>query len=268
MTAEEAEAAEQERRRQERERDQERRRKALAHNDELGAEVARHLARMDPADGRVVRLLAALGPLEDLREIAGRGARYAMPGWVTSEQRKNGTSKPIHLEPAEAHERARDYLAAVSEPDEIAGRIISLVALARYADEDAVARSRQVYWGLPRTTTPWGEEPVDLLDELCGELLPDHLTATQREERAEHRRQIEARRQEKAEAAERVAAALERAADLTDEEREQALGDAVTVHGYRTEYQRIRAQLDEAAGAAPASDERTPSPKIPTNCPH
>jgi hypothetical protein len=45
----------------------------------------------------------------------------------------------------EAGRQARDYLAVAPTPQELAGRLIALVGMARYADEGAVAQSARSF---------------------------------------------------------------------------------------------------------------------------
>jgi len=65
------EQAERAARREQREADQEARRAAVAYNDELGAAVVKHLARVK-VDARVVKILAAIDFGGDLDKIATR----------------------------------------------------------------------------------------------------------------------------------------------------------------------------------------------------
>ena len=123
------EAAEQQRRK-ERERAEQERRVAVAHNLELGAQVAKLLAKVK-VDERVMRILSAFGLSSELDKVALRGARYGFPGWVCEETRKNGAVKHVYLDRGEAQAKARAFLANASGPGEVAGRQIALLAAAR-----------------------------------------------------------------------------------------------------------------------------------------
>lgn len=261
LSAEEREAKEKEERARQREQDAEDRRAAIVHNEELGAEIVRLLAKVNVDDPRVVRLLAAAAPLTRLREIASRGARYGFPGWVTTETTPGGKTKHHVLDPAEAEARGRDYLAAATGPAEITGRLVSLLAMAHYADERAVANSRRVYYALSCTPLPWEQTTVvDLLDDLCQGVLPDHLTAAQRTSRREEIEAEAAEAREDAAARDRLAAALDRAADLTDEERDAAMEDAKRVHGYYSpDYITTRNALAAPQDTDPDPDEEDDS---------
>ena len=187
-----------EERRSEREAQLEARRKAVAFNDELGAAVVNHLARVK-VDTRVVKILAAVDFGGDLDKIAMRGARYGMPGFESSEERKSGT-KRTYLGSREAHAQAQAFVAnAGKNPGDVAGRLIALAVMARYADENAVAQSSRSFASLDGgMALPWSEDTVLLLDEIVGEVLPEHLLEPGREGRdaqAEYRRERVATRE-------------------------------------------------------------------------
>ena len=130
-----------EERRQEREAQTEARRAAVAYNDELGAAVAKHLAKLK-VDERVVKILAAVDFGGDLDKIATRGARYGMPGFEHTEELKSGKTKRSYLQTGPAGAQARAFLSnAGKSPGDLAGRMVALAVMARYANEDAVAQS-------------------------------------------------------------------------------------------------------------------------------
>ena len=178
------EAAKEERRR-ERERAEEERRSAVAHNLELGAQVAKLLAKVK-VDERVVRIISAFGLASELDKVALRGARYGFPGWVSEETRKNGTVKHVYVDRGEARQKARAFLEHAAGIGEVAGRQIALLAMARYADEGAVAQSARAFYELaPGPDLPWSSEAIDLLDALVAEKLPEYVLERGREQREE-----------------------------------------------------------------------------------
>ena len=120
-----------------------------------------------------------------------------------------------------------------------------LIAAARYADERCVAQSNRSLSSLTvRAGLPYSDEVVDLLDDLVGQRLPEHLTAPVRDTRREQREAIEAHEAKLAAARERLDTALADLAALSNEEREQALADVDTVHGrYSIDGHRLRKQL-------------------------
>jgi ParB/RepB/Spo0J family partition protein len=138
-----------EQRRREREADQERRRHAAAHNAELGPAVVKACATVK-LDDRAVRLLATLNLGGELDQLAMRGARYGFPGWVEQTQTRGGKAKTVYIERrADAGAKAREYLSVAKTAQDLAGRLLALMAMARYADEAAVAQSAQSYYHLP-----------------------------------------------------------------------------------------------------------------------
>ncbi|MCA1678891.1 MAG: hypothetical protein LC777_08090 [Actinobacteria bacterium] len=154
------EQAAKEERRRERERAEEERRSAVAHNMELGAQVAKLLAKVK-LDERVVRIISAFGLASELDKVALRGARYGFPGWASEEQRRNGAVKHVYLDRGEAKQKARAFLEHASGPGEVAGRQIALLAMARYADEGAVAQSARAFYELaPGRDLPWSRRPL------------------------------------------------------------------------------------------------------------
>ncbi len=186
-------------RRREREADQQARRKAVAFNDELGAAVVKHVARIK-VDARVVKILAAVDFGGQLGKIAMRGARYGFPGFESSEQLKSGKTKRAYLQAGPAHDQASAFIDnAGKNPGDIAGRLVSLAVMARYADEHAVAQSARSFSQLDGgTALPWSDDTVLALDEIAAEHLPEHLLEPGREQRqaqADRRREAIADRE-------------------------------------------------------------------------
>ena len=105
-----------------------------------------------------------------------RGARYGFPGWVTETTQKNGKTKYGYLEKPQAEQRANDYLRGATKPGEIAGRQLALLAMATYADQNAVAVSSRS-WHQIKASGPWAIEADELLDKLVADNLPDGALA-------------------------------------------------------------------------------------------
>jgi ParB/RepB/Spo0J family partition protein len=230
-------------RQRERETQREARRQAAGHNAELGAAVVKAFAKVK-VDERVVKILATLSLGGELDQLALRGARYGFPGWVEHAQTKGGKPKTVYIERrADAGAKAREYLSVAKTGQEAAGRLLALVAMARYADEGAVAQSSQSYYHLPVPTgLPWSGEIVDLIDQLASERLPDHLTATKRAERAEQRQKEAERDAFRRSIAERIA----RGSELDAEERSQLREEIEhTIGRYSPQAHDLVEQLDE-----------------------
>ncbi len=142
----------------------------MAYNDELGAAVVKHLARLK-VGARVVKILAAVDFGGDLDKIATRGARYGMPGFESSEELRSGKTKRTYLQAGPAVNRARTFLTnAGKTPGDLAGRMVALAVMARYANEDAVARSSrslsqvngggELPWSLDTVERTGADEPT------------------------------------------------------------------------------------------------------------
>jgi hypothetical protein len=220
------------------------------HNAELGAAVVKAFARVK-LDARVVKLLACLNLGGELDQLAMRGARYGSPGWPQTMEQKNGKTKTVYIERRdEAGSKAREYLSVARSAPELAGRLLALVVMARYADEEAVARSARSFYALatPRSL-PWSDEVVDLIDELAAERLPDHLICVLREQRRAQRERQADRERLRASVAQR----LEGAGTLSAEEREQLGQDAQAAYGpWSPEAHRIMRLLRELDADADA----------------
>jgi ParB/RepB/Spo0J family partition protein len=229
---------------------------AVAHNSELGAAILKHLARLK-VDVDVLKVLSSVEVAGDIDGLAARGARYAFPGWTTEVAQKNGKVKVEYLDKPAAGAKAREFLACADTVAEIAGRLFCLIAAARYADERAVARSNRSFSSLTvRSGLPYSGEVLELIDALCAQRLPEHLTAAVRDARHREREAQAAREAERAAARERLDAALANVESLTDEQRAQALSDVETVHGpYSLEAHRLRKQLQRADSTATQGEE-------------
>jgi ParB/RepB/Spo0J family partition protein len=158
----------------EREQQRKQREDALAYNLRLGTLAFKYLARVK-VDERVVRVLAAVDLGGSLRGIAARGARLCAPGWVTQSEQRNGRTKTSYIEPHECTERAREFLAGAKGAGEIAGRAITLIALAVHADEDALAASSRSYHEVS-FRGPWAEQAkLDLAELIAERIKPGEL---------------------------------------------------------------------------------------------
>lgn len=156
--------------RRERERERQQREQATRFNLALGVLAYKHLSRVK-VDARVLRIFASVDVSVSLRGIAARGARLCLPGWVTETQQNNGRQRTSYLEAPEAFEKALEFLAAADSIGEIAGRAITLIALAAYADETALAQSRRSYYTLS-FRGPYAEQARQDLREIVRERIP------------------------------------------------------------------------------------------------
>lgn len=251
-----------EQRRRAREERKELQRQARALNEELGAAVLRNLVRLK-IDERVLRVLVATDPLGDLGGLAMRGARYGLPGWTIEETTATGKSKVVFPDRKTCAQKASDFLQVAGSVGEIAGRVFSLIVMARYADERAVADSSSAGYELrDPDARPWGDEVLDLIDEICSTRLPQHLTEQAIAERREHHEREARAQRERDEARERLDGIEDRLADLSDDERAAALRDAEVVYGpygegvwhLRQKITAIRNTAQQAAAHTDTSD--------------
>ena len=222
-----SEEEQKEARKREREAAQEARRQTTAYNHELGIACAKQLSRIR-VDDRVVKVIACVNLHGELGKIAMRGARYGFPGWTAEVELKNGRRKVEYRDVAEATEAARSYLAGAKTAAEVAGRAIALIAMARYADERAVARSQASFYSVDvygSSGLPWSAEVVDLIDEICADRLPEHLTREQREQRAEAREAQAKRARQQADREQLIADAVERVDGLEPKARAELLSE-------------------------------------------
>lgn len=243
-------------RRAERAKAERERQHAVAFNAELGSAIFKHLARLK-VDVDVLKILTAVDVAGDIDGLAARGARYVFPGWPTEVTQRNGKVKVDYVDKPAAGAKAREFVAGGESLAEIAGRLFCLIAAARYADERAVARSnRSMSWLNVRGGLPYSDQVVDLIDEICAQRLPEHLTADVRAARTHQRQVLAKHARDVAAALERIDAAIARAAELSDEERQQAEADIELVHGrYSIEGHRLRKQLQDPGSADPDAGE-------------
>jgi hypothetical protein len=144
---------------------------ATRFNLELGRAVFTTLSRVR-VDEAVLKVLASVDVLGELGNVAMRGARYGLPGWVREVTQRNGKTKYVYVERAEAELRATDYLVGASKTADIAGRQLALLVMAVYADQDAVAASNRS-WHHVKVSGPWAREFDELLDGILRDRLPE-----------------------------------------------------------------------------------------------
>ncbi|HWT92731.1 MAG TPA: ParB/RepB/Spo0J family partition protein [Solirubrobacteraceae bacterium] len=208
---------------------------AASRNDELGIALVKHLSKVK-VDARVLKILTAVDLVSGLEKLATRGARYGFPGWVTQTTSRTQT-KRAYLGPREAAAKAREYLAGAKTAGEIAGRSLALIAMARHADETAVAQSSRSFHELTFSTyggagLPWTGTAGDLLDELIIDVLPEKVTTPIREardKRAAEREEAERLQRQRDELLVNLA---ERAASMTHGERREAIMKLRGEHGF------------------------------------
>ncbi|HEV3000426.1 MAG TPA: hypothetical protein VGW75_06775 [Solirubrobacteraceae bacterium] len=261
VSAEELERQRKEEQRRQREADKATREAAVARNEVLGAALVKQLSKVK-VDERVLKVLTAAPLAGDLAKIAARGARLGFPGWTTQTTRKNGTVKVEYLEASEAERRAREYLAGAKSAADIAGRSLALLAMARWADENAVAQSNRSFYELRFSGyaygdhgVPWREEAGDLLDEILIERLPHEVAEPirQAKEEREALRAEEERREREKETA--VAEFVERAPSLFRDERQAEIQRLRREYGYSALSHDVGVRLMELPEPQSASGE-------------
>ena len=222
---------------------------AATRNEELGLALVKHLSKVK-VDDRVLKVITAADVGAGLGKIAARGARYGFPGWVAQTERKGGGVKREYLSPSEAEAKAREYLAGAKTTTDIAGRTLALIAMARHADESAVAQSQRSFFGLRFSTyggtgLPWSADATDLLDELLIEKLPSTVAEpirTARNERAAQRAEEERRERERDGV---VASFVEQAPAMPREARQEEIQRLRREYGYTAIPHEVGAQLVE-----------------------
>jgi hypothetical protein len=232
--------------RAEREAEREAREQATQFNLELGRTVYTTLSRVR-VDEAVLKLLASVEIVGELADVAMRGARYGLPGWVSETPQKNGRTKYGYLERAEAEQRASEYLGRAEKTGEIAGRQVALLVMATYADQSAVAASNRS-WHHIKASGPWAGELDELLDRLVREKLPEStlaliepVLAKRGEEQAARAADREAREQAKA----RLEGIEDRVAELSVDQIDQAEQDLESAWtGWTPRHSAVRQMLN------------------------
>jgi ParB/RepB/Spo0J family partition protein len=252
-----AEREAQEARRAEREAEREARERATVFNGDLGRAVYSSLSRVK-VDERTLKILASVNVTGELGDLAMRGARYCLPGWVQETTQRNGKKKHVYIEQrAEAERKASEYLAGATKAGEIAGRQIALIAMAVYADQQAVAMSNRS-WHHVSGSGPWAMEVDGLLDELVVEKLPEAVVAVLAptlEERKAHREEKLAEHGARQEAAVRLEGLEERIAGLVAGELDQVEVDLAAAWAGWTPRQSELRDLVRARRAALATEQ-------------
>jgi ParB/RepB/Spo0J family partition protein len=252
-----AEREAQEARRAEREAEREARERATVFNGDLGRAVYSSLSRVK-VDERTLKILASVNVTGELGDLAMRGARYCLPGWVRETTQRNGKTKYVYIEQrAEGERKASEYLAGATKAGEIAGRQIALIAMAVYADQQAVAASNRS-WHHVSWSGPWAFEVDGLLDELAVEKLPEVVLAVMApmlEEREAQREEKLAEHQARQRAAVRLEGLEDRIGELGAEELDQVELDlAAAWEGWTPRESELR-DLVEARRAALAAEQ-------------
>jgi len=238
--------------------EREERERAVQYNLDLGVLALKHLLTIK-VDEQVLRILASVHLAGDLRGLASRGARLALPGWPTQARQRNGKLKTSYLEPEEAEHRAGVFLRDADGPGDIAGHSLTLLALASLADENAIAQSRRSrYWLTFKG--PWARQAERDLHAIVRERIKEGQLPALDEILSERLAEAEqaARHDEEVAAARVRLAQLGELASLDEEAREQGLQDAVLAWGsYSQKTYQLRAQIEaaRAAGEEAGTDE-------------
>ncbi len=244
-------------RRAEREAERQAREEATRFNLELGRAVFTSLSRVR-VDEPVLKLLASVEIVGELADVAMRGARYGFPGWVTETTQKNGKTKYGYLEKPEAAKRAHEYLRGATKSGEIAGRQLALLAMATYADQNAVAVSSRS-WHDIKASGPWAVQADELLDKLVTDNLRDAalaLLGPVLEKRKAEQEERSAVRKAREDAVSRLDGIEDRIGELTVEQLEQAERDLDAVWARWTpEHTRLRDRLATRRAELVAPDE-------------
>lgn len=210
-------------------------------------------------DEFVLKILASVEVVGELADIAMRGARYGLPGWVTESTQRNGRTKYAYLDKHDAGEKASEYLARASKPGEIAGRQLVLLAMATYADQNAVAVSNRS-WHQVKASGPWAVETDELLDKLVRDNLPDGAVAMLTpllEQRQQQKEERAAARKARDEAAVRLDGIEQRIGGLTIEDVNQAEEDLDTAWtGWTPRHSTVRQLLVDRRQQLGSSDSK------------
>lgn len=235
-----------------------------AQNEELGLAVVKHLSKIK-VDARVLKVLTCADVSAQLGKIAMRGARYGFPGWVEQTPRKRGGVKRTYLSAGDAETKALEYLTGARTATEICGRTLALVAMARHADETAVAQSQRSFFDMRfagyMRGLPWAQDAAELLDEILIEKLPEPVAEpirAARDQRAAERANEERRERERDAM---IAEFVDRAPTLTCDERHGEIQRLRREYGFSAlphELGTRLMQLPEPAAPAPAEQPSAP----------
>src|SRR5665213_3029318 len=152
--------------------EREKREAAVRFNLEFGVLAFKHLPKIK-VDERALRILASVDLGRSLRVIATRGARLSMPGWVTQSEQRNGKIKTTYLDTYDAERRAVEFLDGAVSAADIAGRTLTLIALASLTNEtDALPQSRRSHY-LLGFRGPWAVQAERDLDAIVRERIKE-----------------------------------------------------------------------------------------------
>jgi ParB/RepB/Spo0J family partition protein len=255
-TAEEREARIKEEAKAQRKEQEEKREKATRFNEAVGLLVFKYLPRIK-VDERVLRILTSVNLSGELRGIAARGARLALPGWISQSSQGDGDTKTVYLEAQEAHERASRYLADAQAAGDIAGRALTLIALASLADEEVIATQRRSYYTLhfngPLAAAAERDLNAIVRERIKEGQLPaldDILTERTAKDEENARRETEI-----AQALARLDGVSDRLDQLDGDELDRAIADADLVWGeFHPETGRLRDAQEQRATEADTED--------------
>jgi hypothetical protein len=240
--------------------EREKREAAIRFNLDLGVLAFKYLPKIK-ADERVLRILASVDLARSLHGIASRGARLCLPGWVTQTKQRNEKMKTTYMDTYDAERRAAGFLEGAVSAGDIAGRTLTLIALASLANEkDTVAFSRQSHYELT-FGGPWAVQAERDLNAIVRERIKEGqfpaLGAILSKRIAKDEREV-AREQEIASATARLQDASGRLSELDEKELDQALSDADLAWGeYNPKTRELRTQIDtvrEQRAAAQAGE--------------
>jgi ParB/RepB/Spo0J family partition protein len=201
-------------------------------NLELGLLAFKYLPKLK-VDERVIRILASVNLGSDLQGIAELGARLTMPDWVTQTQQKNGKTKTVYLDPLATERKAETFLAGARSAGEIAGRALTLIALASLARQNAVAKSNRSFYHLS-FSGPWAVQAQRDLNAIVRERIKEGQLAELDDilvERLAHDENDLRDEEEAADARLRLEDIKGRLGELTDEQLDGALKDAQLAWG-------------------------------------
>jgi ParB/RepB/Spo0J family partition protein len=243
----------------------EKREQATRFNEAVGLLAFKYLPKIK-VDERVLRVLASVNLGGELSGIAARGARLALPGWISQTSQGNGSAKTVYLEPHEAYTRASRYLADAHSVGDIAGRALTLIALASLVDEEAVAAYRRSHYTL-HFSGPFAAAAERDLNAIVRErvkegqlpALDDILTERIAKDEENARREAEV-----AKALARLDGVSDRLDQLDGDELDQAIADADLVWGeFHPKTGRLRDALEQRSSDANAQDGQSEEDEVP-----
>jgi ParB/RepB/Spo0J family partition protein len=118
---------------------------ALRNNLKLGADLAGGLESVE-IDAEQMRLIARLVISNHADQIAGRGIRL-----ISHDYHTNSATTTQYLPTEEAGPKMLDWICRPDDPTMIMGRLTQALLAAQNADQDAIAKTKRVYWEHPMT---------------------------------------------------------------------------------------------------------------------